>query len=240
MSLFVLLYPQRITGKVFQMLCTWEPRLLFLGPPLAGKGTQCEMLSKQLNIPHISSGDLLRQEISANTEMSKHIKETLALGQLIEDKVIIKIINKRMETIKGGFILDGYPRTLEQFNQIKFKYDKIIVINTPLEILMKRVEGRLCHIPSGRTYHKVYNPPKKEGYDDVTGDPLTKREDDRIELVQHRVLDYLEKTGEVLKRGTLLGKVFIVNGSRSKQEINKDILSIIISDAKEKGITLKF
>ncbi|KAI5181192.1 adenylate kinase [Nematocida sp. AWRm80] len=204
---------------------TAQYRLLFVGAPLAGKGTQCKILSEQLGIPHISSGDILREEMQKDTELARYIKETLAQGQFVTDDIIRTLINRKLETMKGGFILDGYPRTVDQLDSISFHYDRIIFLNTPVEYIIGRVEGRLCHMPSGRIYHTKYNPPKRPGLDDITNEPLTKRDDDKIELIKHRMLDFLEKTGKVIEKGMDMNKVSIIDGSLSKDEINKSILN---------------
>ncbi|KAI5185987.1 adenylate kinase [Nematocida homosporus] len=200
-------------------------KLLFLGPPLAGKGTQCKMLSEKLRIPHISSGDILRQEMQKETDLAQYVRERLAAGKFVSNEVIRVLVNSAIKGISGGFILDGYPRTLDQLESIDFEYDRIIVIDTPIDCILDRVEGRLCHPGSGRIYHTRYNPPRMPGLDDITGEPLVRREDDRVELIRHRVLDYIEKTGEVIKRGIELKKVTLINGNGPKELIHQQILA---------------
>ncbi|OAG30123.1 adenylate kinase [Nematocida displodere] len=202
-------------------------KLLFVGPPLAGKGTQCKLLSKELGIPHISSGDILRLEMEKDTDLAKMIKTKLSHGEFVSDAIIMELINNAIKEQKRGFILDGYPRTVEQLNSIKFDYDAIVFINTPIEYILDRIEGRLCHPSSGRIYHTRYNPPKAMNLDDLTGEPLIKRDDDRIELVQRRVLDFIEKTGGVIERGLELKKLLTIDGGREKEEVNRDILGAL-------------
>lgn len=204
-----------------------EYKLLMVGPPLAGKGTQCKILSDKLNIEHISSGDILRQEVQKDTELANYIRKQLNSGQFVSDEVIRELVNKSISRVKGGFILDGYPRTVEQLDSIKFYYDKILYIDTPMEYIMNRIEGRLQHRGSGRIYHVVYNPPKVSGRDDITGEPLIKREDDKIELIKGRVLDFMEKTGAVIEKAIKNKKLARIDGSQSMEKIAEDIMEEI-------------
>ncbi|KAI5191888.1 adenylate kinase [Nematocida sp. AWRm77] len=199
-------------------------RLVFVGPPLAGKGTQCKLLSEKLGIPHISSGDILRREMGKSTELGRYIKAQLEGGHFVKDEIIQSLITKTINGLKGGFILDGFPRTLEQLNTMDFFYDQIVFISTPLEDILDRARGRLCHLPSGRIYHTKYNPPKTEGLDDITQEPLYKRDDDTVNIIKHRYLDFIEKTGKVVQRGMELKKVTVIDGRGSLEEINKTIL----------------
>lgn len=202
-------------------------RILMVGPPLAGKGTQSKMLSSSLGIKHISSGDILRAESLKNTPLSLDIQTKLKRGEFIPDEVVRMLVNRSISTLKEGFILDGYPRTLPQLEAIDFYYDKIIFINTPLDTLLERARGRLYHPKSGRVYHKVFNPPRIEGVDDTTGDPLIEREDDREEIVRHRFLDFTDKTGKVIKRGMEMGKVSVIDGSLGVGEVHRRIMDVL-------------
>lgn len=209
------------------MLRRREYKLLFVGPPLAGKGTQCKILSRKLDLPHVSSGDILRQELGRDTRLSQYIRAQLSAGHFVKDEIINSLVNRTISVLSKGFILDGYPRTLEQLNCIDFVYDQIIFINTPLEQILDRAEGRLCHIPSGRIYHTKYNPPKTPGLDDYTQEPLVKREDDTVEIVKHRFLDFIEKTGKVIEKGMELKKVTIIDGSGTLEETSAKIIQAL-------------
>ncbi|KAI5172675.1 adenylate kinase [Nematocida sp. LUAm3] len=198
-------------------------RLIVLGMPLAGKGTQCTILSEQLGIPHISTGDILRQEMKKNTEQAKYIRNQLSNGLFVSDKVIQDLLNERLTKIEHGFILDGFPRTIEQFENISFPYDKMLFIDTPVHLILDRVEGRLCHMPSGRIYHEKYNPPLNPEKDDITNEPLTRRDDDKRELINRRVLDFLEKTGKVIEAAIQKGVLVVIDGSKPMDQINKEI-----------------
>ncbi|KAI5165390.1 adenylate kinase [Nematocida sp. AWRm79] len=199
-------------------------KILMIGPPLAGKGTQCKILSDKLGIPHISSGDILRNEMRKDTELAIYIKKQLNTGQFVSDSVIRGLINEHINGISGGFILDGYPRTVDQLDSIEFYYDRILFLDTPMDYIIDRAEGRLCHIPSGRIYHTKYNPPKVPGYDDVTGEPLEKRGDDRAELIKGRILDFIEKTGAVIEKAIKMNKLTRIDGSQPKERISELIL----------------
>lgn len=200
-------------------------RIIMIGPPLAGKGTQCRIVAKYFGIEHISSGDILREEMKKETETAQYIRERLNSGSFVSDDVIRGLVNTHINRAEKGFVLDGYPRTVEQFLSIDFPYDKIFYLDTPLEYIMDRVEGRLCHEPSGRIYHMQYNPPKVPGIDDITGEVLIKREDDKIELIKKRVLDFIEKTGKVIEKAIEMNKLTRIDGSLPKDEISKMIIN---------------
>lgn len=201
-----------------------QKRIIMVGPPLAGKGTQCEIISNKFNIKHISSGDILREEMKKDSEISSYIQERMNSGCFVSDTVIRDLVNRRIKEEKGGFILDGYPRTVEQLISIDFQYDRIFYLDTPLEYLMERIEGRLVHEPSGRIYHKEFNPSKIPGIDDVTGEVLTRRGDDKIELIKKRVLDFIEKTGKVIEKGIEMNKLTRIDGSLPKDKISEILI----------------
>ncbi|KAH9387467.1 adenylate kinase [Nematocida major] len=202
-------------------------RLLMVGPPLAGKGTQCKILAKTLDIKHISSGDILREEMQRDTELAHYIRAQLNSGQFVSDEVIRGLVNARVKEESGGFILDGYPRTEAQLRSIDFPYDRILFLDTPMEYIMDRVEGRLCHAESGRIYHTKYNPPKVPGRDDVTGDLLVRRGDDKVELIKGRILDFIEKTGKVIEAAVEANTLTRIDGSLPKEEISRRILEAV-------------
>ncbi|KAI5189423.1 adenylate kinase [Nematocida minor] len=202
-------------------------KILMVGPPLAGKGTQCEIVANRFGLKHISSGDILREEMKKETPLSKYIRDQLNSGLFVSDSVIRDLVNLHINKVEGGFILDGYPRTVEQLDSITFSYDKIFYLDTPMEYIMDRVEGRMSHPPSGRIYHTKYNPPKVEGKDDITGEDLVKREDDKIELIKRRVLDFIEKTSKVIERAIEMNKLARIDGAQPKESITQMIFSEI-------------
>ena len=174
-------------------------RIILLGAPGAGKGTQAQFLTKKYNIPQISTGDMLRAAIKAGTEMGKLAKEAMDAGKLVTDEIIIGLVKDRIaeDDCKNGYLLDGFPRTLAQADAVTnagIQIDAVIEIDVPDEEIVKRMSGRRAHLASGRTYHIVYNPPKTEGKDDITGEELVQRDDDKEEVVLDRLKVYHEQT----------------------------------------------
>ena len=174
-------------------------RIILLGAPGAGKGTQAQFLTKKYNIPQISTGDMLRAAIKAGTEMGKMAKAAMDAGQLVTDEIIIGLVKDRIaeDDCKNGYLLDGFPRTLPQADavtQAGIEIDAVIEIDVADEVIVKRMSGRRAHLASGRTYHLEYNPPKVEGKDDVTGEDLVQRDDDKEEVVLDRLKVYHELT----------------------------------------------
>jgi len=174
-------------------------RIILLGAPGAGKGTQAQFLTKKYNIPQISTGDMLRAAIKAGTELGKKAKEAMDAGKLVTDEIIIGLVKDRIaeDDCKNGYLLDGFPRTLPQADAVTnagIEIDAVIEIDVPDEEIVKRMSGRRAHLASGRTYHVVYNPPKVEGKDDITGEELVQRDDDKEEVVKDRLKVYHEQT----------------------------------------------
>lgn len=174
-------------------------RIILLGAPGAGKGTQAQFLTKKYNIPQISTGDMLRAAIKAGTEMGKMAKAAMDAGQLVTDEIIIGLVKDRIkeDDCKNGFLLDGFPRTLAQADAVTnagIAIDAVIEIDVPDSEIVTRMSGRRAHLASGRTYHIVYNPPKVEGKDDLTGEDLVQRDDDKEEVVLDRLKVYHEQT----------------------------------------------
>jgi len=174
-------------------------RIILLGAPGAGKGTQAGFLTKKYNIPQISTGDMLRAAIKAGTEMGKMAKSAMDAGQLVTDEIIIGLVKDRIaeDDCKNGYLLDGFPRTLPQADAVTsagIEIDAVIEIDVPDSEIVTRMAGRRAHLASGRTYHLVYNPPKVEGKDNETGEDLVQRDDDKEEVVLDRLKVYHELT----------------------------------------------
>ena len=174
-------------------------RLILLGGPGAGKGTQANFIKERYQIPQISTGDMLRAAVKAGTELGKKAKEYMDSGQLVPDDVIIGLVKERIkqDDCAKGFLFDGFPRTIPQADAMKeagVKIDAVVEIDVPDEEIIKRMSGRRVHLASGRTYHVIYNPPKVEGKDDVTGEPLVQRDDDKEETVRKRLEVYHAQT----------------------------------------------
>jgi len=174
-------------------------RIILLGAPGAGKGTQAQFLTKKYNIPQISTGDMLRAAIKAGTQMGKLAKQAMDAGQLVTDEIIIGLVKDRIAEADcaNGYLLDGFPRTLAQADAVTeagIQIDAIIEIDVPDSEIVKRMSGRRAHLASGRTYHVVFNPPKVEGKDDETGEELVQRDDDKEAVVLDRLKVYHELT----------------------------------------------
>lgn len=174
-------------------------RLILLGGPGAGKGTQATFLTEKFNIPQISTGDMLRAAVKAGTPMGVEAKKVMDTGGLISDEIIIGLVKDRVQEsdCKNGYLLDGFPRTIPQADAMKasdISIDYVVEINVDDAEIVKRMSGRRAHLASGRTYHVIYNPPKEEGVDDITGEPLVQRDDDQEETVLKRLGIYHEQT----------------------------------------------
>ena len=174
-------------------------RLILLGGPGAGKGTQANNIKDKFGIPQISTGDMLRAAVKAGAELGKEAKGYMDAGKLVPDEVIIGLVKERIKEpdCEKGFLFDGFPRTIPQADAMKeagVPIDGVVDINVPDEEIIKRMSGRRAHLASGRTYHVIFNPPKVEGKDDVTGEPLVQRDDDREETVKKRLDVYHDQT----------------------------------------------
>jgi adenylate kinase len=174
-------------------------RLILLGAPGAGKGTQATFICQKYNIPQISTGDMLRAAVKAGTPLGLEAKKVMDSGGLVSDDLIINLVKERitLADCARGFLFDGFPRTIPQADAMKanqVKLDYVLEIDVPFEAIIERMSGRRAHSVSGRTYHIKYNPPKVEGCDDVTGEPLIQREDDKEETVRKRLEVYSAQT----------------------------------------------
>ncbi|MBC7603120.1 MAG: adenylate kinase [Ramlibacter sp.] len=174
-------------------------RLILLGAPGAGKGTQAAFLCQKYGIPQISTGDMLRAAVKAGTPMGVAAKKIMDSGALVSDDIIIGLVKERITQADcaNGFLFDGFPRTIPQADAMKdagVKLDYVLEIDVPFEAIIERMSGRRSHTGSGRIYHVKFNPPKTEGIDDVTGEPLIQRDDDKEETVKKRLEVYSAQT----------------------------------------------
>ncbi|WP_143871675.1 adenylate kinase [Catenovulum sediminis] len=174
-------------------------RIILLGAPGAGKGTQAQYLMQEFGIPQISTGDMLRAAIKAGTPLGLEAKKVIDAGQLVSDEIIIGLVKERIAQpdCQNGFLLDGFPRTIPQADAMvesNINIDYVLEFDVPDEVIVERMSGRRVHPASGRVYHIVYNPPKEEGKDDQTGDDLIIRADDEPETVKKRLDIYHEQT----------------------------------------------
>jgi len=174
-------------------------RVILLGGPGAGKGTQANFIKERYNIPQISTGDMLRAAVKAGTPLGVEAKKVMDAGGLVSDNIIMGLVEERIQApdCANGYLFDGFPRTLAQADALK---DKGVTIDAVVEIdvddaeIIKRMSGRRVHLASGRTYHLVFNPPREKGRDDVTGEPLIQRDDDQEETVRERLSVYHDQT----------------------------------------------
>jgi adenylate kinase len=174
-------------------------RLILLGAPGAGKGTQAAFICQKYGIPQISTGDMLRAAVKAGTPLGLAAKQVMDAGGLVSDDLIISLVKERIAQpdCANGFLFDGFPRTIPQADAMRaagVKLDLVLEIDVPDEAIIERMSGRRVHPASGRTYHVHNNPPKSEGKDDVTGEPLIQRDDDREEIVRKRLNVYHQQT----------------------------------------------
>ncbi|AVL71387.1 MULTISPECIES: adenylate kinase [Oligella] len=174
-------------------------RIILLGPPGAGKGTQANFITQEFNIPQISTGDMLRAAIKNQTPLGIAAKEVMDRGDLVSDDIIIGLVKERLQQddCKNGYLFDGFPRTIPQADALKesgIDLDFVVEIDVPAEDIIERMSGRRIHPASGRSYHIRFNPPKTEGVDDVSGEPLVQRDDDKEETVRNRLEVYQKQT----------------------------------------------
>jgi adenylate kinase len=174
-------------------------RLILLGGPGAGKGTQAGFITECFGIPQVSTGDMLRAAVRAATPLGKQAKEVMDTGGLVSDDIIVGLVKERIQQpdCDGGFLFDGFPRTIPQAEALKreaIAIDHVVEIGVDDDEIIKRMSGRRVHLASGRTYHVNFNPPKVEGRDDVTGEELVQRDDDKEETVRKRLAVYHEQT----------------------------------------------
>lgn len=174
-------------------------RGILLGPPGAGKGTQAGFIVEKFGIPQISTGDMLRAAVKAGTPLGVEAKRVMDAGNLVSDNIIVGLVKERLAApdCAKGFLFDGFPRTIAQADALKsheIRIDYVMEIDVPDEEIISRMSGRRVHLASGRTYHVLFNPPKVQGKDDVTGEDLIQRDDDKEETVRNRLQVYREQT----------------------------------------------
>lgn len=219
-------------------------RLILLGCPGAGKGTQAKLITQQYHIPQISTGDILRAAIQQGSELGKKVKAIVESGQLVPDEIVNQLVIERIQQpdCKNGFLLDGFPRTVAQAEYLRqhTNIDFVIDIDVPSEVIVKRLSGRRIHPASGRIYHVTNQPPKVADKDDVTGEPLIQRPDDSEETVRKRLDVYQTQTSPLRDyyknfkstSSEPAPKYININGTQPVEEIQQQIFSIL-ENAKE-------
>ncbi len=197
--------------------------LVFLGPPGVGKGTMASRLAENKAIPHISTGDMFRAAVNNQTELGKKAKAIMDAGDLIPDELTIELVKERLAEpdAQKGFILDGFPRTIPQADALAeiATIDRVVRFDLEDPEIVKRLSGRRVHKPSGRTYHVLFNRPKEEGKDDVTGEPLIQRPDDREEAIRNRLAVYTKQTAPLVKYYEEKGTLVAVDALPSPDEV---------------------
>ena len=209
-------------------------RLLLLGPPGAGKGTQAQFICETCGIPQISTGDMLRAAIAAGTPLGKMAQSVMARGELVSDDIVIGLVKERLAQpdCEGGFLFDGFPRTIPQAEamlEAGVEIDRVIEMEVDDDEVVRRITGRRVHEPSGRVYHVLFNPPRVPDRDDETGEPLTQRVDDKEETVRERLAVYRRQTEPLvqfyseLARATSL-EYRAVNGAGDVDSVRRNML----------------
>ena len=210
-------------------------KIVLLGPPGAGKGTQAETLCKTFSIPHISTGNMLREAVEEETDLGLEAKALMDAGILVSDEVIVGLVEDRISKAdcEKGFLFDGFPRTIPQAQALVDRdifIDAVVEIHVPDEDIIERMSGRRMHPGSGRNYHVIYNPPKIAGKDDLTGEDLVQREDDKPETVKDRLEVYQKQTAPLINFYSEISeqdelKYVKVSGTSSPEEVSDEILN---------------
>ena len=217
-------------------------RLVLVGPPGAGKGTQAKFICERFGIPQISTGDMLRAAVKAGTPLGVEAKKVMDAGGLVSDGIIIGLVKERLAQpdCAKGFLFDGFPRTIPQadaMKEAKVPLDVVLEIDVPDEAIIERMSGRRVHVASGRTYHVKFNPPKQDGVDDATGEPLIQRDDDREDTVRKRLEVYQSQTRPLVayysdwagSGDAAAPKVRKISGTGSVEEITSRALAALSS-----------
>lgn len=212
-------------------------KILLLGAPGAGKGTQAQFITKAFGIPQISTGDMLRSAIKAGTPLGLEAKKIMDEGGLVRDDLIIAMVKERISQsdCSNGFLFDGFPRTLAQaqaMQQAGVELDAVVEIDVPDEVIVDRMSGRRVHLPSGRTYHISYNPPKNDGKDDETGEDLVQRDDDKEETVKKRLQVYHDQTAVLIGfysqlTGQSAPKYIKIDGTQAVETVRDQVLTAL-------------
>ncbi|MGV7963608.1 adenylate kinase [Photorhabdus tasmaniensis] len=212
-------------------------RIILLGAPGAGKGTQAQFIMEKYGIPQISTGDMLRTAVKAGTELGLKAKELMDNGKLVTDELVIALVKERIkqDDCHNGFLLDGFPRTIPQADAMKeagIHVDYVLEFDVPDELIIERIIGRRVHAPSGRVYHLKFNPPAVENKDDVTGEDLTIRKDDHEDIVRKRLVEYHQQTAPLVsyyQKEAEAGdtQYFRIDGTRKVSEVSEELAKIL-------------
>lgn len=208
-------------------------KLILLGPPGAGKGTQAQFICERYAIPQISTGDMLRNAIAAATPLGQRVQAIMRAGKLVDDATVVQLVKERIAEpdCGNGFLFDGFPRTVPQAEAVLeagIAIDHVLEIRVPDELILERLSGRRVHEASGRIYHVVYDPPKQPGVDDETGEPLVQRNDDQEDTVRDRLRIYQDQTRPLIGfyqqlTGSKSVQYSIVDGSNPVDDVQEEI-----------------
>ncbi|TQS36679.1 hypothetical protein Golomagni_02860 [Golovinomyces magnicellulatus] len=220
-------------------------RLILMGPPGAGKGTQAPRIKERFGCCHLATGDMLRSQVAKKTQLGIEAKKIMDQGGLVSDEIVIGMIKEELETnqdCKGGFILDGFPRTVVQAERLdsmlserQQKLQSAIELQIDDSLLVSRITGRLIHPASGRSYHKIFNPPKNGMKDDITGEPLIQRSDDNVDALRKRLITYHQQTAPVVEYYKRTGIWKGIDASQEPDQVWKSLLSAFEDRYKQKS-----
>ncbi|KJA21054.1 hypothetical protein HYPSUDRAFT_42434 [Hypholoma sublateritium FD-334 SS-4] len=214
-------------------------RTILVGPPGAGKGTQAPRIRDEFCVCHLATGDMLREQVQAKTPLGVQAKKIMDAGGLVSDDIMVGIIQDQLDNnkaCKNGFVLDGFPRTVPQAQKLDGmlnargeKLDSVVQLLIDDQLLISRITGRLIHGPSGRTYHKEFNPPKKAGVDDVTGEKLIQRSDDNVDTLRKRLASFHAQTGPVVDYYRTKGLWHGIDAAQSPSVVWDSMRSIFVA-----------
>ncbi|KAF5221681.1 putative adenylate kinase [Trypanosoma cruzi] len=207
-------------------------KFVLMGAPGCGKGTQSPFITERYGVCHLSTGDMLRDAVAKQTTYGKKLKAVMNTGALVSDDLVFGILKEGIARpeCKYGYVLDGYPRTLRQaqlMEEAGEKVDKVILFDAPDDVIVARTSGRWMHRASGRTYHEMFRPPKVHGKDDVTGEPLIQRADDRKEVVEKRLEAYRKETEPLINYYMRKGLFERIDADRSVEAVRQSVMSIL-------------
>ncbi|KAF7119180.1 hypothetical protein CNMCM5793_008924 [Aspergillus hiratsukae] len=226
----------RLAGNSKPKSVAEQMRIVLMGPPGAGKGTQAPRLKEKYCVCHLATGDMLRSQVAKKTELGKEAKKIMDQGGLVSDEIMVNMIKNELDTnneCKNGFILDGFPRTVAQAERLddmlearKQKLQHAIELQIDDALLVARITGRLIHPASGRSYHKIFNPPKDDMKDDITGEPLIQRSDDNADTLKKRLATYHAQTAPVVEYYKKTGIWRGIDASQEPGQVWKSLLGV--------------